>query len=104
MRRARAWARKLECRSHFECKVEWTKEWCGRVMIVGKVSAVSVDSDCVDEDCNVIWSRLKPAHYGGAPYKSVFVGAYETMDVALPYEGPEVELGELSHKRMFREI
>jgi len=28
-----------ECRSHFECKVEWTRQWLHRVMVVGKVVA-----------------------------------------------------------------
>ena len=25
-----------ECPRHFECRVEWTKEWSGRLMIVGQ--------------------------------------------------------------------
>ena len=38
-----------ECRSHFECEVEWTKQWLHRLMVVGKVVAASVDEGCVDE-------------------------------------------------------
>src|SRR5450631_591224 len=29
--------RVLECPRHFECKLEWTKEWAGRLMVVGEV-------------------------------------------------------------------
>ncbi len=80
-----------ECRSHFECRVEWVKEWLNRLMVVGRVVAASVDVDCVDASGYVIWDRLKPAHYCGAPYKNRFVAAYETVEVGIPYEGPEVE-------------
>ena len=38
-----------ECRSHFECKVEWTKQWLHRLMVVGKVVAASVDEGYVNE-------------------------------------------------------
>ena len=44
----------VECPRHFECKVEWTKDWMGRRMVVGKVTAASVDEDCVDENGFVI--------------------------------------------------
>src|ERR1019366_4127963 len=37
----------LECPRHFECKLEWTKEWAGRLMVVGELVAASVDADCV---------------------------------------------------------
>jgi len=29
-----------ECRSHFECRVEWTQPWATRMMVCGKVEAV----------------------------------------------------------------
>lgn len=32
----------VECPRHFECEVEWTQEWTGRLMVVGKVIAASV--------------------------------------------------------------
>ena len=54
-----------EYRSHFECKVEWTKQWLHRVMIVGKVVAASVDEGCVDANGYIVWDKLKPAHYCG---------------------------------------
>jgi flavin reductase (DIM6/NTAB) family NADH-FMN oxidoreductase RutF len=93
----------LECRSHFECKVEWTREWVNRLMVVGKVVAASVDAGCVDDDGYVIWDRLRPAHYCGAPYNSMFVAAYQTIDVGMPYEGPEVAMFEENRRLMFKE-
>lgn len=76
-----------ECRSHFECKVEWTKQWLHRVMIVGKVVAASVDEGCIDGNGYVVWDKLKPAHYCGNAYKNGFVAAYQKMDVDMVYKG-----------------
>jgi len=77
-----------EYRSHFECKVEWTKQWLHRVMVVGKVVAASVDEGCVDKNGYVVWEKLKPAHYCGHEYKNGFVAAYEKMDVDMIYKEP----------------
>ena len=77
-----------ECRSHFECKVEWTKQWLHRLMVVGKVVAASVDEGCVDEHGYLVWEKLKPAHYCGHEYKNMFVAAYQTMEVDMVYTGP----------------
>ena len=74
-----------ECRSHFECEVEWTKQWLNRLMVVGKVVAVSVDEGCVDENGYVVWDKLKPAHYSGHEYKTKFVAAYQIMQVDMVY-------------------
>jgi flavin reductase (DIM6/NTAB) family NADH-FMN oxidoreductase RutF len=96
--------RVVECHRHFECEVVWTKEWeekdmkVGRVTIVGNCVAASVDEDCVDERGYIVWDRVKPVQYCGAPYlkyhgepyKHMFAAAYETMTVSTPYEGPEV--------------
>jgi flavin reductase (DIM6/NTAB) family NADH-FMN oxidoreductase RutF len=76
-----------ECRSHFECKVEWTKQWLHRLMVVGKVVAASVDHGYVDENGYVVWEKLKPAHYCGHEYKSKFVAAHQTMQVDMIYKG-----------------
>ncbi len=76
-----------ECRSHFECKVEWTKQWLHRLMVVGKVVAASVDEGCVDEQGYLVWEKLKPAHYCGHEYRNKFVAAYQTMDVDMVYNG-----------------
>lgn len=93
----------VECPRHFECKVDWTKEWAGRMMVVGEVVAASVDADCVDAEGFVIWQRVKSAHYCGAPYEDRFVAAYETMRVGMAYEGPEVEAAERHTRAMFAE-
>jgi flavin reductase (DIM6/NTAB) family NADH-FMN oxidoreductase RutF len=94
----------LECPRHFECKVEWTKEWAdGRLMVCGKVLAVSADSDCITKDGYLVWDRAMSAHYCGAPYGGGFVAAYQTMFVDRPYEGPEVALAEKSAAEMFKE-
>lgn len=87
-----------ECPRNFECKVVWTKEWLGRVMIVGNVVAASVDADCVDQEGFLRWDNLKAVTYCGAPYNKrppyehTFVAAYETMTVPTPYEGPEIDV------------
>ena len=80
-----------ECPRHFECTLQWTKEWSGRVMIVGRVVAASVDADCVDADGYILWDKVRPAHYCGAPYGGAFVEAHVVHRVGVPYEGPEVE-------------
>jgi flavin reductase (DIM6/NTAB) family NADH-FMN oxidoreductase RutF len=77
-----------ECRSHFECQVEWTKQWLYRLMVVGKVVAASVDEDCVDPDGYVAWNKLKPAHYCGNAYRNGFVPAYQPMWVDMTYNEP----------------
>jgi flavin reductase (DIM6/NTAB) family NADH-FMN oxidoreductase RutF len=86
-----------ECRSHFECKVEWTKQWLEtRLTVVGRVVAASVNRDCIDKDGYVIHDRLRPAHYCGHAYMrngaSRFVAAYEVMEVEMKYDGPERRL------------
>ncbi|MGH7091179.1 MAG: flavin reductase family protein [Stellaceae bacterium] len=92
-----------ECARHFECKVEWTKEWLNRTMVVGRLVAASVDADCVDENGYVLWERVRSAHYCGAPYHRQFVAAYETMAVGMTYTGPEVEAYEQRERALFKE-
>jgi flavin reductase (DIM6/NTAB) family NADH-FMN oxidoreductase RutF len=92
-----------ECSRHFECKVEWTKEWSQRLMVVGRVVAASVDADCVDAEGYVLWDKVKSAHYCGAPYGGRFVAAYETMAADVPYDGPEVEAFIARERAMFKE-
>jgi flavin reductase (DIM6/NTAB) family NADH-FMN oxidoreductase RutF len=83
--------RVLECRAHFECKVEWTKTWLGsRLTVVGRVVAASVDPECVDADGYVRHEIMKPAQYCGQVYGGKFVAAYEVKDVPLTYEGADV--------------
>lgn len=76
-----------ECRSHFECEVEWTKQWLHRLMVVGKVVAASVDVECIDREGYILWDKLRPAHYCGHAYDNKFVSAFQTMEVDLVYKG-----------------
>jgi flavin reductase (DIM6/NTAB) family NADH-FMN oxidoreductase RutF len=92
-----------ECPRHFECEVAWTHEWLGRLMVVGRVVAASVDADKVDVNGYVLWDRVKSAHFCGAPYHSMFVAAYETISVDIPYQGPEVERYRANEKAMLKD-
>jgi flavin reductase (DIM6/NTAB) family NADH-FMN oxidoreductase RutF len=94
----------LECPRHFECEVEWTKEWTGRLMVVGRVVAASVDADKVDGRGYVLWDKIRPAHYCGAPYHNMFVAAHETMAVDMTYDGPEVAQHLANEKAMLKEV
>ncbi|HEX6511505.1 MAG TPA: flavin reductase family protein [Chloroflexota bacterium] len=69
---------------HFECQVEWTHPWLYRLMVVGKVVAVSCTEGLTDEQGYVRWEDAKSAHYCGAPYTDRFVAAYEVMQVDIP--------------------
>jgi flavin reductase (DIM6/NTAB) family NADH-FMN oxidoreductase RutF len=91
-----------ECTRHFECTLEWEREWSDRVMFVGRVVAATANEDCVDADGYVRWENARSAHFAGASY-NYFVAAYETMKVRQPYEGPEVEAYDAFEKHMFNE-
>ena len=93
----------LECPRHFECRVAWTKEWAGRLMVVGETVAASVNADCVDEQGFIRWEWVRPVHYCGAPYGGMFVAMQETMTVGVPYEGPEVAEFHARERAMFKE-
>ena len=88
-----------ECPRHFECRVIWTKEWDGRVMVAGRVAAASTDADCVDERGYLVWDRAKPVHTCGAAYIDMFVPACEPVAVAPNYEGPERQAYEENARR-----
>ena len=78
-----------ECHSHFECKVEWTRPWLHRVMICGKVEAVSIDADCITPKGPIVWDKVKPAHYCGMRYSDRFVPAYDKPTRGVwHYDGP----------------
>jgi flavin reductase (DIM6/NTAB) family NADH-FMN oxidoreductase RutF len=94
----------LECHRHFECEVVWTKEWLNRMMVVGNVVAASVRRDCVDPKGYIIWERIKPVAFCGAPYVDMFAAAHETMTVGLPYDGPEAHAAERSVRSMFEDM
>ncbi len=90
-----------ECPTHFECKMEWTKTWVNgnRIMVCGRVVAVSINKDCIDMDGYIVWDRVKPAHYCGAPYVNKFVPANQPLEVNRVYEGKEDEFKEGSNWR-----
>ena len=94
-----------ECPRHFECKVEWTKQWSSnRLMVCGLVSAASADADCIDAKGYVDWNKVRSAHYCGAPYGNMFVKAYEAVSVDVPYRGPEYEKFEAIRRRFFEDM
>lgn len=93
-----------ECPRHFECEVVWTKEWLNRVMVVGNVVAASVYEDCVDAKGYIVWDKIKPVAFCGAPYVDMFVAAHETMRAGMPYEGPETGAAIKSVERMFEDM
>jgi flavin reductase (DIM6/NTAB) family NADH-FMN oxidoreductase RutF len=66
-----------ECRSHFECAVEWTRQWGHRLMVCGRVEAVSIDADCLTAQGHIVWDKVKPAHYCGMRYRDRFVPAFD---------------------------
>ena len=94
----------LECHRHFECEVVWTKDWLNRTMVVGNVVAASVRADCVNPKGYIIWERIKPVAFCGAPYVDMFAAAHETMTVGLPYDGPEAQAAERSVRGMFEDM
>jgi flavin reductase (DIM6/NTAB) family NADH-FMN oxidoreductase RutF len=84
-----------ECRTHFECKVAWTQQWENRLMVCGKVAAVSIDEDCVTPQGAIVWDKVKPAHFCGMPYRDHFVPAYDKPTRGIwQYEGPDEEFRE----------
>jgi flavin reductase (DIM6/NTAB) family NADH-FMN oxidoreductase RutF len=77
-----------DCHAHFECRVEWTKQWETRLMVVGRVVAVTVDEDCIDDNWRIVWDRMKPASFCGAPYQQYFVPSYQLSYVDMVYTDP----------------
>ena len=96
--------RVLECTRHFECELVWTKAWLNRVMVVGNVKAASVHPGLVDAKGYLIWDKVKPVAFCGAPYVDMFAAAHETMAVGLPYDGPEAEAAERSVRSYFEDM
>ncbi|MBN9080146.1 MAG: hypothetical protein BGP04_17925 [Rhizobiales bacterium 62-17] len=94
----------LECTRHFECEVVWTKDWLNRTMVVGNVLGASVHRDLVDAKGYIVWNKIKPVAFCGAPYVNMFAGSYETMEVGLPYEGPEVVAADKSVRSYFEDM
>jgi flavin reductase (DIM6/NTAB) family NADH-FMN oxidoreductase RutF len=77
-----------ECRSHFECVVEWTKRWFEkRITVVGRVVAASVDRDCIDDKGFVRHERLLPTQYAGLAYGPTYFGGHQAMVVPVSQDG-----------------
>jgi flavin reductase (DIM6/NTAB) family NADH-FMN oxidoreductase RutF len=70
-----------ECKAHFECKVDWMKEIGGHSLVVGNVIAVSIDEDCITRNYELKINKLRPVHYLGKFYKTIFVGVGKIHDV-----------------------
>jgi flavin reductase (DIM6/NTAB) family NADH-FMN oxidoreductase RutF len=95
----------LECPRHFECRVEWTKRWAAkRLMVCGLVTAASADADCVGAKGYIEWDKARPAHYCGAPYGNMFVKAYETIEVDVAYRGAEYDKFEQYRRGLFEDM
>jgi flavin reductase (DIM6/NTAB) family NADH-FMN oxidoreductase RutF len=77
-----------ECHAHFECRVEWTRDWSHRMMIVGRAVAVSVDEGCLDERGWPLLDRIKPTHYS----QGKVVPAYQVTSVPWEYTGSSADL------------
>ena len=84
--------RVAECRSHFECKVEWSKQWIDRLMVCGRVTAVSIDDGCITDSGQIVWDKVRPAHYCGMRYQDRFVPVFDAPTRAKwSYDGRDDE-------------
>ncbi len=77
-----------ECHAHFECKVEWTRAWAHRKMILGRVTAVSVDEGCLDERGWPLLDRIRPTHFS----QGKIVPAFQVTSVPWQYAGSREDL------------
>jgi flavin reductase (DIM6/NTAB) family NADH-FMN oxidoreductase RutF len=66
---------------HFECRVQWTRAWLDRVMVVGEVVAASCDEGVLDEAGELDWDVARPAHYCGSGYGDRFVATHRVIDL-----------------------
>ena len=57
-----------ECKVHYECTLEWTKNAGDHTMIVGKIVAVSVDNDLTAAEKTALMDRIDPLYYGLMTY------------------------------------
>jgi len=53
-----------ECKVHYECALEWTKDAGDHTLIVGKVVSVSVDDDLPAVEKTEMMEKIKPLYYG----------------------------------------
>jgi flavin reductase (DIM6/NTAB) family NADH-FMN oxidoreductase RutF len=57
-----------ECKVHFECTLEWTKNAGDHTVIVGKVVAISVDDDLPAAEKTALMDKMGPLYYGLMTY------------------------------------
>jgi hypothetical protein len=74
------------------------------MMIVGNVLAASVHKGLVDQKGYLLWDKVKPVSFCGAPYVNAFAAGYEVMEVGLPYGGPEVAAADQSVRSYFDDM
>jgi flavin reductase (DIM6/NTAB) family NADH-FMN oxidoreductase RutF len=73
-----------QCKAHFECKVDWIKDVGDYSLVVGNVVAVSIDGDCITQNYELKIDKLRPIHYLGKFYKTIFIGVGEVHNVERP--------------------
>jgi flavin reductase (DIM6/NTAB) family NADH-FMN oxidoreductase RutF len=61
--------------------VDWIKDVSNHSLVVANVVAVSIDGDCITKDYELKIDKLRPVHYLGKFYKTIFVGVGEIHDV-----------------------
>jgi len=44
----------------------------------------------------IVWDRVRPVAFCGAPYVDMFAASQETMKIGMPYDGPEVAAADRS--------
>ena len=77
-----------ECTTHFECEVAWTHSFDHRMIVCGRVVAVSIDENCYEARGVINWDQVRPAHYSGSPYGGNFVSMSKPFHVGRTYDGP----------------
>lgn len=83
-----------EFNRHFECVVEWAHRWRDRMVVCGRVVAVSADPGIVGDDGLIDWDRTRPFHFCGWPYEDAFVPMDQVTHVPMAWTGPEATAGE----------
>ena len=73
-------ARILECKLHFECRVEWIQPAGNHFLILGKVVSATARKDVLTEKYRVKIDALNPVHYVGKGTRK-FYDAGEIMTV-----------------------
>ena len=53
-----------ECKVHYECLLEWTKDAGDHTVMVGKVAAIALDDDLAAADRLTLMEKMKPLYYG----------------------------------------